>query len=360
LDPHNRGFKPGALNIAYQHIISNGLIEDAENTYFIIIDSDSLLPADALTVVAEEIRSGGGNDILQMVSTPTANYFTAGWFSKFISIADALGAVGKWARSTRRQLKPDLHAGSGVVVPSTLAEYIDDHEGKPWSESTLTEDARLIIGQFGMMLGAGNKTKFAPVVLLEAVPSETTFGATYKSFWNQRRRWTLGGYDEFYYMMESRGWLLNSAYNTESKKWEEYTPDYREKAQIKAKQYYRLLLWLWDHFIWGIGGFIALTHWWLISFFLIEPSKLISLLGLALVLSTPLIILYTSTKELQPFVPGGVSVKDKLILYFSSFFYIWLYCLPVVSTQIACLFGFRPIFVDWKPTKKPHYAAINP
>jgi cellulose synthase/poly-beta-1,6-N-acetylglucosamine synthase-like glycosyltransferase len=360
LDPHNRGFKPGALNIAYEYINDKGYFKNTVNTYFLIIDSDSLLPTNALKVIAEEIESGNGRDILQLVSTPTANYFCSGWFSRFVAVADALGAVGKWARSTRRQLKPDLHAGSGVVIPSALAKYISYHEGKPWSEATLTEDARLIVGQFGMMHGASNMTKLAPVVLLEAVPSEINFQATYKSFWNQRRRWTLGGYDEFFYILASHGWLLNSFYNQENNQWEKYIPGAWEKLRIRVKQYTRLSLWLWDHFIWGIGGFIALTHWWLISLFIIEPGKVISLLGLVLVLLTPLLILYTSTKKVLPYVPGGVSVRDKIILYFISFFVIWLYCLPVVATQVACLFGFRPVFVDWKPTKKPLYAAINP
>ena len=87
LDPHNRGFKPGALNIAYQHIISNQYIDEVENNYFIIIDSDSLLPNNALSVISKEIsRDEYNHNILQMISTPTANYFSGGVFSKFISI----------------------------------------------------------------------------------------------------------------------------------------------------------------------------------------------------------------------------------------------------------------------------------
>ncbi len=173
LDPHNRGFKPGALNAAYREIKKAGLLANPGDVYFLIIDSDSLLPANALRAAAAEVlRNGQERSILQMASIPTANFFAEGWFSKFIAFADAIGAVGKWSRSTRRQLKPDLHAGSGVVVPATLTEIVERIAGRPWDESTLTEDARLIIGQFGLMNGARNKTGMVPVYLLEAVPNQ--------------------------------------------------------------------------------------------------------------------------------------------------------------------------------------------
>lgn len=359
LDPHNRGYKPGALNFAYKHILSNNKLGDPANSYFIIIDADSLMPQNALRTLSKELSNKAHNqDIFQMISTPTANYFCEGWFSKFVSIADALGAVGKWARSTRRQLKPDLHAGSGVVIPAALADFIMQYEGGPWTESTLTEDARIIIGQFGMMRGATNKTKMVPVILLEAVPGEPGFLATYKSYWNQRRRWTLGGYDEFFYMLKTPQWLSNSKYNPARGKWEHYKSSERKNLnKSRVNRYYRVLLWLWDHFVWGIGGFIALTHWWLISFLLIEPSRPIAVIGMIALFVTPLFILTTSTRQLESFVPGGISKTQKVKLYFLSFIAIWLYCAPVVFTQMACLFGFRPQFVDWKPTRKPKYGA---
>ena len=356
LDPTKRGHKPGALNVAYRKIKKEGLIDNPENVYFIIIDSDSLLSSYTLKTIAREVgQNDSSQAILQMASIPTANFFSEGWYSKFLSFADAIGAVGKWARSTRRQLKPDLHAGSGVVVPATLACFIEEKTGNAWDESTLTEDARLIIGQFGMMNGASNKTKMAPVFLLEAVPGEGSFWNTYNSFWNQRRRWTTGGYDEFFYMLSSPHWLRHTRFNPFSKRWEVYKPDLQTRVRSRLRQFHRLLLWMWDHFLWGIGGFIVLTHWWLISAAISAPSTTILWIGVIALLLTPLVFLLMPGRQLSWFIPGGLSAYRMCLLYFQSFAAIWIYSLPVVVTQFACIFGFRSKFVDWKPTQKPQY-----
>jgi len=356
LDPLKRGYKPGALNVVYHKIKEEGLIDNPENIYFIIIDSDSLLPSHALKTIAQEVNQKDQSQaILQMASIPTANFFSEGWYSKFVSFADGIGALGKWARSTRRQLKPDLHAGSGVVVPATLVRFIEEKTGGPWDESTLTEDARLIIGQFGMMNGVSNKTKMAPVFLIEAVPGEESFWSTYKAFWNQRRRWTTGGYDEFFYMLSSPHWLRHTRFNSFSARWEVYRPDTWSRLEFRFRQFHRLYLWVWDHFIWGIGGFIALTHWLFISMVIAAPSATIRWIGLTALLLIPLVFLFTSARQLSWFIPGGLSIRRMCLLYFQSFVAIWIYCLPVVVTQFICIFGLRSKFIEWKPTKKPRY-----
>jgi cellulose synthase/poly-beta-1,6-N-acetylglucosamine synthase-like glycosyltransferase len=356
LDPHNRGFKPGALNAAYRQMKEEGLLERPENVYFIIIDSDSLLPRHALSAIAEETaRADQRHMLMQMASLPTANFFSGDWYSKFVCFGDAIGAVGKWARSTRRQLKPDLQAGSGVVVPATLSEFIERQTGSAWDESTLTEDARLIIGQFGMMNDARNKTKMAPVGLLEAVPEDKTFRGTYRSFWNQRRRWSAGGYDETFYMLSSPGWLRHSRFNAAESRWETYLPDRKARIWSRIRQAHRLWLWLWDHFIWGIGGFIVLTHWWLISTVIGSPGALLSNVGFATMFLLPLLFLLTSARQLSWFIPGGLSKSRMVALYFQTFFAIWLYAIPVVVIQTACILGFRSRIVEWKPTQKPRY-----
>jgi cellulose synthase/poly-beta-1,6-N-acetylglucosamine synthase-like glycosyltransferase len=361
LDPHYRGFKPGALNVAFWQIEKEGFIKNPENTFFIIIDSDSLLPAYALKTIGTEIRQTRHHrEILQMASIPTANFFSGGWYSKFLSFADAVGAVGKWARSTRRQLKPDLHAGSGVVVPATLVNFIDRQVGSPWDESTLTEDARLIIGQFGMMNGVRNKTRMAPVFLLEGVPGEDDFWETYKSFWNQRRRWTTGGFDEVFYMLSSPDWLRHTRYNPSLQEWETYQPGSWNRLFSRIRQFRRLSLWIWDHFVWGIGGFIVLTHWWLVSILVTGPSRPIGWIGFVLLAGSPLLFLVASGQQLSWFIPGGLSNRRKLLLYFQSFIAVWFYCLPVVATQLACILGFRGKFIDWKPTQKPRYQIDIP
>jgi cellulose synthase/poly-beta-1,6-N-acetylglucosamine synthase-like glycosyltransferase len=356
LDPHNRGYKPGALNAAYRRMKEERLLDQPENVFFVIIDSDSLLPGHALSTIAREVnRKGQRHMLMQMASLPTANFFSGDWYSKFICFADAIGAVGKWARSTRRQLKPDLQAGSGVVVPATLSAFIERQTGHPWDESTLTEDARLIIGQFGMMNDVRNKSKMVPVGLLEAVPEDKSFLRTYKSFWNQRRRWSAGGYDETFYMLSCPAWLRHSRFNPSSRRWEVYLPGMMDRIQSRIRQAHRLWLWLWDHFIWGIGGFIVLTHWWLISVVIGSPGTLISLIGFATLLLLPLVFLVTSGRQLSWFIPGGLSKSRMCLLYFQTFYAIWLFSIPVVVIQIACMLGFRGRIVDWKPTQKPHY-----
>lgn len=360
LDPSNRGFKPGALNAAYRQIRAEGLLERPENDYFIIIDADSLLPAHALKAVSRELREEDVPAIMQMTSIPTANFFNGGWYSKFISFADAIGAVGKWARSTRRQLKPDLQAGSGVVVPATLSQYIETQTGFAWDEGTLTEDARLIIGQFGMMNGVRNKTRMAPVFLLEAVPAAEGFFQTYRSFWNQRRRWSAGGFDEFFYLLSAPSWLLHTQFNSSTKRWEQYSPKLADRIKIRLRQLHRSGLWLWDHFIWGIGGFIVLTHWWLISITIGAPSGWIRGAGFLALLLTPLLFIAISGRQLSWFVPGGLSLRRKCLLYLQSYVAIWLYCLPAVATQLICLLGFRSKIVEWKPTQKPQYQLGSP
>ena len=287
------------------------------------------------------MQSDGAPVVMQIAAIPTANFFSGNWFSKFISFADAIGAVGKWARSTRKQLKPDLHAGSGVVVPATLAQFIEQNTGQAWDESTLTEDARLIIGQFGMMDGARNKTRAVPIHLVEAVPEDHTFSGTYQSFWNQRRRWTVGGYDEFFYMAASPSWLRHTRFSSSSGRWENYRPDMQERLKSRVRQLHRLALWLWDHFIWGIGGLIVLTHWWLASVTVGGPSKPIAMLGLIALLLAPLVFLLIPGRQLYRFIPGGLSLAEMLGLYVLSFVAVWLYCLPVVATQFACILGFR-------------------
>ena len=361
LDPCQRGPKPGALNAAYSAIKDTGLLSNPSQVYFIIIDADSLLHANALRRVANEIvQSDGVPGIMQIAAIPTANFFSGNWFSKFISFADAIGAVGKWARSTRKQLKPDLHAGSGVVVSATLAQFIEQNMGQVWDESTLTEDARLIIGQFGMMDGVRNKTRAVPIHLVEAVPEDQTFSGMYKSFWNQRRRWTVGGYDEFFYMAGSPGSLRHTRFNPFSSRWENYQPNMRERVMSRVRQLHRLALWLWDHFIWGIGGLIVMTHWWLACVIVGSPSRAVAMLGLVALLLAPLVFLLIPGRQLIWFIPGGLSVAEMLRLYVLSFVAIWLYCLPVVATQFACILGFRGKIKEWRPTQKPRYQVGTP
>lgn len=354
LDPINRAFKPGALNIAYREIQRRGLLSSPEKTFFIIIDADSLLPRQALSTIVKEIGRGNqSRSILQMVSIPTANFFCAHWLSNFIAFADAVGAVGKWARSTRRQLRPDLHAGSGVIIPATLIAYIEATEGTPWDESTITEDARLIIGQFGAMNLGSNKTCLVPVYLLEAVPDRAHFGPTYKSFWQQRQRWTKGGIDELGYMLGRSRAFSYSRFDPASRRWQSFAPSQRERLSSAVQRVRRVSHWIGDHLMWGVGGIVFLSHWWIFALLLGEPPVELRLLSLALLLATPQVFLLGPGRAVSYFVPGGIGRKRKMLLYLQSFTLIWIYCLPVAATQLACALGFGARLMDWKTTGKP-------
>jgi cellulose synthase/poly-beta-1,6-N-acetylglucosamine synthase-like glycosyltransferase len=358
LDPYGRGFKPGALNHAYRHLRDNGHLtgEGQDEALLLIIDSDSLLPDHALSAVAEEVEAEGRpTPVMQLASVPTANFFSAGWYSRFVSLADSVGAVGKWSRSTRQRQKPDLHAGSGVVLPASLAEYLDRQQDGPWTETTLTEDARVIIGQFGMMNHGRNLTRMVPAYLLEAVPASRSFLETYRSFWNQRRRWTTGGYDEAVYLWGLPDWVLFARFDAAAGAWTQESPAAWPRIRARSQQARRWAVWVWDHFWWGIGGGIILTHWWLVSFMIAAPNRTTAALGLVALLLTPLLYLLFLTRYVTLFTPGGMSAFTRVVLYGLCFVAIWLYALPVVVVQISCLVGRRSGMLDWRPTQKPRF-----
>jgi cellulose synthase/poly-beta-1,6-N-acetylglucosamine synthase-like glycosyltransferase len=353
LDPDNRGYKPDALNIAWNQIQSEGLLAKPRNVFFLIIDSDSILPTHALAAAAKEILAGPEHVIRQMCSLPTANFPACNLFSQFVAVADAVGAVGKWARNTRRQLRPDLHAGSGVLVPAPLMTWIANHAGQPWDSTTLTEDARLIIGQFGLMEGARTTTGFVPAYLLEAVPSEPTLGETYRAYWRQRRRWTSGGFDELLYMARPPSWLAASHYDGSTGEWN-LRPG-AEGAVAWLRRSKRLLSWAWDHFLWGIGGMAILTHWWAVSIGIAAPGLTFTAIGLCFLLAMPVALLSSSWRSLRWFIPGGLSRRRALVLLIVAFPAIWAYVLPVAVTQAACCARRRSGLSVWEPTRKPSY-----
>ena len=354
LDPTDRGFKPGALNIAWRTMNNEGLLQQPEQVFFLIIDSDSLLPRHVLNFAAREIQAGPRHIIRQLCSIPTANFPISGIYSQFVAFADAIGAIGKWARSTRRQLKPDLHAGSGVFVPATLASWIAENVGTPWDASSLTEDARMIVSQFGMTDGVRTKTGFVPTYLLEAVPAEDGFLETYKAYWKQRRRWTTGGFDEAFYMARAPRWVISSRYH-EAHGWTTRDLSTSRRLVLLFRRIWRIGVWLWDHFLWGLGGFFIFTHWWVVSCTIASPGATLSIAGLVLLFISPLVVLAVPARELVWFVPGGIGIRKKVLLYILCFVAIWIYVLPIVVTQVACCLGLRTKILEWNPTRKPRY-----
>ena len=360
IESYSRAYKPGALNDGYREIRRRGLLVDSTNTYFIVIDADSLLPAHALRTVAAEIRKNRPSGIMQFASIPTANFFSSQWFSRFVSFTDAVGAVGKWARSTQRHLRPDLAAGSGVIVAAPLAMYIAEHQGTPWSETTITEDARLIIGQFGLAGGARYMTAMAPVYLLEAVPAARGFRRTYRSYWNQRRRWTIGGYNEFLYMLAVPDWVIRARLDRSEGRWRQTRTSRADRWFGTLRRIQRTAWWAWDHFWWGLGSMVILTHWSLVSLSIAEPSRPVFILGLSALLLLPIVFLLLVGRPLIRFIPGGLSFRTHVMLYFVAFPAMWLYAAPVACTQLICMFATRSGELDWRPTQKPQYETYVP
>ena len=191
------GGKPESLNTAYFHVLKENPLALGEPGHVVVIDADSLLPTSSLTVMAAEIRNDSDRNVIRQVAPlSTSNYAGNNIFVKMISCLDTIGSMGKWARNTRTLSRVDLPAGSGLVIPTMLLEYLRQTKGAPWEARTITEDARLVITDFGLMDGVSRKTKFVPIHMVEAVPEAQSLWQVFKQYWVQRMRWASGGPDE--------------------------------------------------------------------------------------------------------------------------------------------------------------------
>ena len=103
----------------------------------------------------------------------------------------------------------------------------------------------------------------------------------------------------------------------------------------------------------GIGGFIV-AHPGGLRLLSSVTGATFSWIGLA-ILPCWISVLLTSARELAWFIPGGLSKSRMCLLYLQTFFAVWLYSIPVVVIQTACLLGLRSRIVGWRPTPKPQY-----
>ncbi len=351
LTNERRNFKAGALNAGYEYVA-----EKTEGVDFIVVlDGDSLLPSHALQTIDDEVRQDGAkNHIWQLTSIPMANYETNNVFGRFIAVADSLGAVGKWSRNVRTRRKADLHAGSGVIIPVKLCQYLKEQYGQPWDTSVITEDARLIIGQYSLLGGFRMKTKAVPCALIEAVPTGSNSWHTYKSFWKQRVRWATGGYDEFIRLVTAKPGEIF----VDSISYQPYSPSSLEIAGATWRRLIFTTSWVIDHAWWGIGIFSA-PFLWLIGSFCAPPPLWISAVGLLTNLMVPAYLLWWCFPAFLEY--GGTnSKKDFWKFYFLSFLMGTVYTLPVVFTQLVCVVGGRRFFRNWNPnTPKPSAQQVS-
>jgi cellulose synthase/poly-beta-1,6-N-acetylglucosamine synthase-like glycosyltransferase len=346
------GGKPESLNTAYFHVLGENP-QALQSAHVIVVDADSLLHSSSLAVIAEEIRNDKDRNVIRQVAPlSTSNYAGNNVFVKMISCLDTIGSMGKWARNTRTLARPDLPAGSGLIIPATLLEYLRRTKGAPWETKTITEDARLVITDYGLLDGASRKTKFVPIHMLEAVPEARSLWQVFKQYWAQRMRWASGGPDEIIEMLRAfPGERVYAGIDTPSAL---RRPTKREKVQARYKQLKLLMGWAADHAWWGAGYGLAPIIWLVFAFLNITPPVLRTV-GLCLLLGTPALVIFGLFRRFSGFVPGGLRFLDLCRLYLGTVVFAWLHTWPIMYTQFLYLIGQRKRFRTWTTTAKPRF-----
>lgn len=354
LTSFRRSCKADALNLAYTHCLESNIVND--DTFVLVLDSDSFLPPYALQVIDEEIRQDGNRDIIrQLASIPMANYASGDIFTKFISMADSVGAVGRWSSEVRTSRRPTLHAGSGVVIPLKLCHYLTSRYGEPWDARVITEDARLLIGRYSLLDGARMKTKAVPCPLIEAVPFGNNLLETYRSFWNQRVRWATGGYDEFLSLATAKPdqiFVTSSSYMP-------YSPTVGEAIAAMVRRLRLTVSWTLDHAWWGTSTLLS-PLFWMVGTYVATPPRWVSMAGLAAVFIALGYLLGVCFTEFQAFTGRKSGPGEFFLLSLLSFPLAFFYTLPVLVTQLTCLLGGRKRYQGWNPaTIKPGWEQIS-
>lgn len=349
------GGKPESLNAGYDYILRSEphLIND--DTTFVVIDADSLLHSSALLTIAREIQADPDRcAIRQIAPLSTSNYRGHSAFVKLICCLDTIGSMGKWAHSTRTAERPDLPAGSGLVIPANLLEFLREKRGVPWDSRTITEDARLVISDYGLLDGATRKTRFVPVWLLEAVPEGRGFWAILRQYWTQRMRWASGGPEEVFALLKA--FRTDSVFvrTRPAGGYERVRPGWAGRMAARLRQLRLTILWIHDHLWWGPGYALAPLLWLAFAFFFITPPAL-NLIGLVILVGLPAWTIFGVFRRFSPFVPGGLNWQDLVLLYSSAILLAWCHTWPVVYTHLLYAAGRRRHFKTWTTTAKPRF-----
>jgi cellulose synthase/poly-beta-1,6-N-acetylglucosamine synthase-like glycosyltransferase len=349
------GGKPESLNTAYDHILRSEPTLIGGDTSFLVIDADSLLHSSALRTIAAEICADEDRcAIRQIAPLSTSNYRGRSVFVKLICCLDTIGSMGKWAHSTRTADRPDLPAGSGLVIPANLLEFLRKEKGTPWDGRTITEDARLVISDYGLLDGATRKTKFVPVHLLEAVPEGPGFFAILRQYWAQRTRWASGGPEEALALLKA---FRSESLYVQTRAVGGYarlSPGLAGRLMARVRHLRLLFVWVHDHLWWGPGYALAPLLWFTFAFFFITPPVL-GFIGLALLLSLPAWTIFGAFRRFAAFVPGGLNWQDLVILYCGAMLFAWCHTWPVVYTHLLYSAGKRHRFKVWTATAKPQF-----
>lgn len=343
--------KASALNFAFSEADRRGWLQD--DTQVMVLDSDSYVHSDVLAIAAIEIlRDPEPNAIRQLLPITTTNFAGRNWLVRTIIAADSIAAPGRWASNVRASRRADLTAGSGVIIPVSLLRHLLRTYGEVWDSKIICEDARMILSQYAVLDGVTKKTKFVPGYVLEGAPEQSGIWKTYTAFWRQRLRWAIGGMDEVSALLRAPiGQMLVRS--------RDFQPMMTTRRQAVLAMLRRLLLtgaWLKEH-LWWSGIAMAPVLWLSAEIGCGKPAWWVRCTGLLLLLGTPLLFLYyVFARRVVPLVPGGVSRRQYVFLFFSLIVTSVLYVLPVIVAQLLCICGVRRRLMrqHWNPaTPKP-------
>jgi cellulose synthase/poly-beta-1,6-N-acetylglucosamine synthase-like glycosyltransferase len=347
------GGKPESLNTAYSLLVASGDLVVDDDTQIVVIDADSLLHASSLAVVAHEIVSDPDRyAIRQIAPISTSNYPGNNMFVKMICCLDTVGSMGKWARSTRTLDRPDLPAGSGLVIPSVLLEYLRETKGTPWDGTTITEDARLVISDYGLLDGVTRRTKFVPIHLLEAVPEGRSLVDVFRQYWTQRMRWASGGPEELRRLVQQFRAPRAFARARPDRGFHTVALGWRERMIVHLRHLRLLGRWAADHLWWGPGYGLAPLIWLAFAFWYITPPAF-KFIGLSLVFGLPGWTVLIVFRRFSRFVPGGLTTSGLLRLYIGTLVLATCHTWPIIYTQFLYLIGREDQFRIWTTTAKP-------
>ena len=347
--PPGKRNKASALNFGFDQASQRGWL--GPRTHIMVLDSDSFLPANALALSALEIaRDPERNVIRQLLPVTSTNFNGRNWLVRTIIAADSMAAPGRWAGNVRTQVRSDLTAGSGVVIPAAFLNHLIQAYGEAWDTSIICEDARMIISQYAVLDGATKRTKMVPAYVLEGAPEQERVWPTYIAFWRQRLRWALGGMDEFASLLRVplRRMLVRSGdFST-------MPGGVRLAAAAHWRKFRLLLSWLKEH-LWWSGIALAPLLWWTAEILCGAPPWPARAIGyFCLFLIPGLLLQGLFQRRLAALIPGGVSRWQLVELLIALICVSIPFILPVVFAQLVCLAGQRGRLAAWNPaTPKP-------
>ncbi len=349
----DRRNKALALNYGFEEASAYGWVQ--QDTQVMVIDCDSLVHASALALTSREmLQHPEPNAIWQLLPITTNNYAGRNWLVRSIIVSDSIAGPGRWARSVRTRRRPDLTAGSGMVMSAAFLSYLRRRYGEPWDTSIICEDARIVLSQYGLLDGASKLTRLVPAYVLEAAPEQAGVWATYRAFWSQRVRWGTGGMDEVAGLARARtADMLVSSIN-----FEQLPRSARLVIRANLRRLRLLVLWTSDH-IWWSGIALAPVLWVGIARLVDVGSLWILVVGWSLLIGFPALTLALVWKpHIVPLVPGGIGnpawaiARTVPVLVVLAIPYVW----PVIAAQAMFVLGFRRRLkrLNWNPaTPKP-------